>query len=99
MVSVATTDEQTSGPNTSMDVVAMTTSATKRAPATGALYAEAMPAAAPHATNSLNRGLATCRMRPIAEANIAASCTSGPSRPIEPPEEIENKAERDLRRL
>ena len=45
-----------------------------------------MPAAAPHATSKRSRGTGALVHWPIFEAAVAASCTSGPSRPIEPPE-------------
>jgi hypothetical protein len=67
-------------------------SATKNDPATGALYADAMPAAAPQATSNRSCGGEKFRQRPINDASIAASCTIGPSRPIDPPEPIENNA-------
>ena len=37
--------------------------------------------------------------RPASEASTAASWTSGPSRPMEPPEEMENAAEAHFTKL
>lgn len=37
-------------------------------------------------------GGVNCRHRPTSDASIAASCTIGPSRPIEPPDPMENSA-------
>ena len=51
-----------------------------------------MPAAAPHATINRNCGGVNCRQRPMNEASTAANWTIGPSRPIEPPDPIENRA-------
>ena len=45
-----------------------------------------MPAEAPQATSSRSRGTGAWVHWPIFEATAAASCTSGPSRPIEPPD-------------
>src|SRR5215475_4664521 len=86
----ATTDEMTTGPKLSIAIEPSTISVTKNAPAIGALYADVIPAAAPHATSSLRRGGSKCTTRPISDAHSAASCTIGPSRPIEPPLEIVN---------
>ena len=74
-------------------------SATKNEPAIGALYAEAMPAAAPQATSRRSFGGVNFRHRPSRDATSAASCTIGPSRPIEPPDPIEKSAAADLIRL
>src|SRR5258708_21882909 len=85
---VATTDEQTSGANRFIEKFPNTISAAKTAPEMGALYAAAIPEAAPQPTNRRNRygcQLATC---PHFDASVAESCVMPPSRPIEPPEPI-----------
>ena len=92
MVRVATTADTASGPRLSMAIEPRMISATKKEPAIGALYADAMPAAAPQATRSRSCGPVNCRQRPRMDATTAASCTIGPSRPIEPPEPMENSA-------
>lgn len=51
-----------------------------------------MPAAAPQATSRRNCGAESLRQRPMKDAATAASCTSGPSRPMEPPDAMENIA-------
>ena len=51
-----------------------------------------MPEAAPQATSSRSCGAENRRQRPSHEAAMAESCTSGPSRPIELPEAMENIA-------
>ena len=53
-----------------------------------------MPAAAPQATSKRSRAGETFAVRPSSEPSIEASCTIGPSRPIEPPEEIVTSDER-----
>ena len=63
----------------------ITISATKKALASGALYADVMPAAAPHATSRRSCCAGRRRHWPSTDAHRAASCTMGPSRPIEPP--------------
>ena len=55
-----------------------------------------MPAAAPHATSRRSCGGENFRQRPIPDASTAASDTIGPSRPIEPPDPMENNAAVDL---
>ena len=52
-----------------------------------------MPAAAPQATSKRNCCVENCRQRPTSDASNAASCTIGPSRPIEPPVAMVNNAE------
>lgn len=81
----ATTEATTTGPKLSIAIEPSTISQTKNAPAIGALYAEVIPAAAPHATSRRSRGGSKCAKRPTSDAASAASCTIGPSRPIEPP--------------
>ncbi len=93
------TVENTSGPSVSIEMDFSTISETNRAPAIGALYADAIPAAAPHATISRRRGEGHFRKRPTSDAIRAESCTIGPSRPIEPPEAIEKAAEKHRTRL
>src|SRR5215471_12836309 len=95
-VSVAITDANTSGPKISIAMEPSTISATKTAPEIGALYAEAMPAAAPQPTSNRNRGAVHRCKRPASDATIAESWTSGPSRPMDPPEAIVKSAERDF---
>ena len=65
----------------------------------GALYAEAMPPAAPQATSSRSRAVGSLIQRPTSDAMTAASCTRGPSRPMEPPDEIVNAAEAHFTKL
>lgn len=91
-VRAAVTDAATSGPRLSIAIVPRMISATKKEPASGAKYAEAMPAAAPQATSRRSCGGEKRRQRPRNDANIAESCTIGPSRPIDPPEPIEKSA-------
>ena len=86
MVALAITEETTRGPKLSMAIEPRTISETKSAPEIGALYAEAMPAAPPHATMSRRRGTGAPASVPSLEPSIAASCTIGPSRPIDPPD-------------
>ena len=93
------TDAKTSGPKISIATEPSTISATKRAPAMGALYADAMPAAAPQPTSKRNRGVDHFCNRPASDAARDESCTSGPSRPIEPPEAIVKSADRHFVRL
>src|SRR5690242_7552652 len=88
-----------SGPRLDIEIVPSTISETNSAPANGALYAEAMPAAAPHATSSLSRGREIHVRRPIHDAAVVASCAIAPSRPIEPPEETVNRLEIERTRL
>src|ERR1700754_4621598 len=95
----ATTDEITNGPKLSIAIEPSTISVTKKAPAIGALYADVIPAAAPHATSSLRRGGSKCTTRPTGEAHSAAIRTIGHSRPIEPPLEIENSEDTVRHRL
>jgi hypothetical protein len=96
---LATTAATTTGPKLSIAIEPSTISVTKNAPAIGALYAEVMPAAAPQATSRRSRGGSKCTQRPISEAASAASCTIGPSRPIEPPLAIVNSEETLRHRL
>src|SRR6476646_8374529 len=96
---LATTDATTIGPKLSIAIEPSTISVTKNAPAIGALYAEVMPAAAPHATRRRRRGGSKCTQRPISEAESAASCTIDPSRPIEPPLAIVNSDDRLRQKL
>lgn len=96
---LATTAATTTGPKLSIAIEPSTISVTKNAPAIGALYADVMPAAAPHATSKRSRGGSKWTQRPISEAASAASWTIGPSRPIEPPLEIVNSDERLRHRL
>src|SRR5207249_3797473 len=93
MVTLDTTAATSNGPNESIAIDPSTISATKRAPAMGALYAAVIPAAAPQATNRRSRGGLNNVMRPSTDAAIAASCTIDPSRPIDPPETMEQSEE------
>src|SRR6202042_1398596 len=95
----ATADDTTMGPNLAITIEPSTISVTKNAPAIGALYADVIPAAAPHATSRRSRGGAKCTTRPISDAASAASCTIGPSRPIEPPLAIVNSDDTERHRL
>src|ERR1051325_5676714 len=76
-VSVAITDANTSGPKISIAMEPRTISVTNTAPEIGALYAEAIPAAAPQPTSNRRRGGVHRCKRPAIDATIAASCTSG----------------------
>ena len=58
-----------------------------------------MPAAAPQATSRRSRGGSKRARRPPSEAASAASCTIGPSRPIEPPLPIVSSEEALRQRL
>ena len=58
-----------------------------------------MPAAAPQATSKRRRWVLIFPQRPTNEASTAESCTSGPSRPMEPPEAMENIAEAHFTKL
>ncbi len=96
MVRLATTDAMISGGMRSATMEPNTISATKKAPAIGALYTEVIPAAAPHATRVRICSGEIVRKRPTKEAQRAASCTMGPSCPIEEPVAIEH-SEDELR--
>ena len=61
--------------------------------------ADAIPAAAPQPTSKRSRGVDHCCKRPNEEAITDESCTSGPSRPIDPPEAMLNSAESDFARV
>src|SRR3569833_2459478 len=81
----ATTDAQTLGVFWFIEIFPSTINAANTAPEIGALYAAAIPDAAPHPTNMRNRyggHLANC---PHFEASVAESCTIPPSRPMDPP--------------
>ena len=58
-----------------------------------------MPAAAPQPTSNRNRGTVQPCRRPMIDATNEESWTSGPSRPIDPPEAMVNRAESDLTKL
>ena len=62
------TDAKTSGPKISIATEPSTISATKSAPAMGALYADAMPAAAPQPTSRRSRGVDHFCKRPASDA-------------------------------
>ncbi|MCY1314394.1 hypothetical protein D9M70_650270 [compost metagenome] len=53
-----------------------------------------MPAVAPQATNSRKCLGGRTRYRPAKDDSIAASCTMGPSRPIEAPDPMEKMDDR-----
>src|SRR5437763_17157047 len=92
-VSGETTDAKIKGPKLSIAIEPRTISATNNAPAIGALYAAAMPAAPPQATMSRRRGVVNFALRPTSEASHAPSCDIEPSRPMEPPDAIERSDE------
>src|ERR1035437_1762603 len=85
---VATTDANTSGAKRFMEKFPNTISAANTAPEIGALYADAIPEAAPHPTSSRSRYGCHFATWPHFDARVAASCTMPPPRPIEPPEPI-----------
>ena len=58
-----------------------------------------MPPAAPHATSRRKREVLMCIQRPVNDASTAASCTSGPSRPMDPADAMVNIAEAHLTKL
>src|SRR5665213_3699202 len=87
------TDATSIGPKLSIAMVPSTISATNNVPAMGALYAEVMPAAEPHATRSRSRDVRNFAIRPMIDAQVADNCTIDPSRPIEPPDATENSDE------
>src|SRR6185312_12386589 len=73
-----------------------TINAANTAPEMGALYAAAIPDAAPHPTNMRSRyggHFANC---PHFEASVAESCTIPPSRPMDPPLPMVTSEERNL---
>ena len=55
-----------------------------------------MPAAPPQATISRRRGGGARASNPRREPSIAASCTIGPSRPIDPPEAMLNNEDTEF---
>ncbi len=68
-------------------------SSTNTTPATGAWYAAAMPAAMPQTMIALRCSGAIGTMRASQADAQAASCTIGPSRPIEAPVPIDSAAD------
>ena len=70
-----------------------TTSIAKKAPASGALKAAAMPAAVPAAASSRTARRGRPRRRPNRLAVLAPSSAIGPSGPTEPPPPIVSAAE------
>ena len=93
---VAMTDEKTNGANKFIEKLPRTICAAKTAPATGALYAAAIPDAAPQATRRRNRYGCQFANCPHFEASVAVSWTIAPSRPIDPPVPMEMIEEIDL---
>src|SRR6185437_549921 len=92
----ATTEAHTTGANKFIEKLPSTIKDAKTAPEMGALYAAAIPAAAPQPTSMRNRyggHLASC---PHFDASVAESCTMPPSRPIDPPLPIVTSDERNL---
>src|SRR5579863_4603050 len=71
-----------------MAIEPRTISATKNAPDRGRVETQAIPPAAPHATSRRSLAGEHFADLPRTEPSIEASCTIGPSRPIDPPEEI-----------
>src|ERR1039458_7248754 len=94
---VATTDAKTSGANRFIEKLPSTISAANTAPEMGALYAAAIPDAAPHPTNSRNRYGGHLATWPHLDDSVAASCTMPPSRPIDPPDPIVTSDDRNFR--
>jgi hypothetical protein len=74
-------------------------SSTNTTPATGAWYAAAMPAAMPHTMIALRCSGAIGTMRASHAEDHAASCTIGPSRPIDAPVPIDSIADSERMRL
>lgn len=74
----------------------MSTSTAKRTPPSGVLNVAAMPAPPPAATSVARCHRETRANPPSHEANAAAICTMGPSRPTEPPVPIEIADATDL---
>ena len=93
---VATTDAKTSGANRFIEKLPSTISAANTAPEMGALYAAAIPDAAPHPTNSRNRYGGHLATWPHLDDSVAASCTMPPSRPIDPPDPIVTSDDRNF---
>ena len=85
----AVTAATSKGPSVAVVMTPNTISQTNTAPEIGALYADVIPAAAPHATSrrncSTDTGVQRPNTRPSNEPHIAASCTIGPSRPMDAP--------------
>src|SRR5436190_645634 len=82
---VATTEAKTKGANRFMEKLPSTTSEANTAPAMGALYADAMPEAAPQPTNNRSRYGCHLKSWPHFEASVAAICVIAPSRPMDAP--------------
>src|SRR3954467_12311459 len=82
---VATTEAKTKGANKLIEKLPSTISAAKTAPEIGALYAAAIPEAAPQPTSNRSRYGCHFASWPHLEANGAESWVMPPSRPIEPP--------------
>src|SRR6185437_6668288 len=93
---VATTDAHTTGANKFMEKFPSTISDANTAPEIGALYAAAIPDAAPHPTSMRNRYGGHFAICPHFDASVAESCTMPPSRPIEPPVPIVTSDERNF---
>ena len=81
----AITEANTTGANRCMEKFPSTIKAANTAPAMGALYAAAMPDAAPHATSKRNRYGGHPANCPHFDATMAANCVIAPSRPIDAP--------------
>src|ERR1035441_6651906 len=96
---VATTDANTSGANRLMEKLPSTISAANTAPEMGALYAAAIPDAAPHPTNSRNRYGCHFAHWPHFDASVADSCTMAPSRPMDPPDPMLTSDRSEERRV
>src|SRR5664279_2729929 len=72
---VATTDANTSGANRLIEKFPSTIRAANTAPEIGALYAAAIPEAAPHPTSNRSRYGCHFATWPHLDAIVAASCT------------------------
>src|SRR6266436_1098021 len=93
---VAITDAKTSGANRLIEKFPSTINAANTAPEMGALYAAAIPEAAPQPTSRRSRYGCHFAICPHLEARVAANCVMPPSRPIEPPDPMVMREEMNL---
>src|SRR5690606_5150567 len=82
---VAITEEKTSGANRFIEMLPSTINEANTAPAIGALYAAAIPDAAPQPTSNRNRYGGQCAHCPSFDASVAVIWVIPPSRPIDAP--------------
>src|SRR5437870_2093748 len=93
---VAITEAKTNGANRLIEKFPSTISAAKTAPEIGALYAAAIPEAAPQPTNSRRRYGCHLAIWPHLEAKVADNCVIAPSRPMEAPVPILRREEKNF---